>query len=482
MASKVKIESTLENKKKQKTSIFNSSSAVFFVIHNPENNIFTEISFLNHFLLKRNIKNVIATIKLRSLDGKLFDEYSIKVKEPTTYTFNPCKNIENIFIGSAYVSFKSDENLAVPFCAVVSSISTKNSVCSIHTYGRRLEEKEIGTKIDIPRTKETGWTLRDNLNTKSFAIFHNGKYDSQLVFILEVTNHKGETFHETFSKLTKAYETVILFPQEMLSNLIEKLDNQYGHGKISITGLKGVFPRMMCGNFIISETDQKHINTAQEIQFTHTNFDFGELIQPDSNGSIGYFNHPHLPDGIGLFYPVETSKNIFVKDKRYTSKSFHKFNIDSFQQIKVTAKNDKLPSRFVGASIGRWPQSELESECSTGITIEEYVTLPCHWHWGQVKPGFGIGESIISVFVHSFGKIHDTERIINLRFFDQNGLLNEREIKVEESLLIKPSDFISMDKSDGAVWYVLSGERLEEMTIFSTFIPENKAGSCEHAF
>ena len=72
---KIKIDSTLENKKKQKKSIFNSSSAVFLVLNNPLQGIATEVSLLNHFLIKRGILDVKAEIILRSLDGTEVDKY-----------------------------------------------------------------------------------------------------------------------------------------------------------------------------------------------------------------------------------------------------------------------------------------------------------------------------------------------------------------------------------------------------------------------
>ena len=62
--SNIKIESTLENKKNQKTSIHNSSSAVFFALHNPIKDIDTEISLLNHFYSREVLKTLLHELKL----------------------------------------------------------------------------------------------------------------------------------------------------------------------------------------------------------------------------------------------------------------------------------------------------------------------------------------------------------------------------------------------------------------------------------
>ena len=43
-------------------------------------------------------------------------------------------------------------------------------------------------------------------------------------------------------------------------------------------------------------------------------------------------------------------------------------------------------------------------------------------------------------------------------------------------------NILSNKKIDGPVWYVLSGNKLEDLYILSTFYPKNKSGFVEHAF
>ena len=64
-----KIESTLENKIRQQSQTIHSSSTVFWGLVNKEKKIDTRISFLNHFLLKRNIPSVSMRLCVRTMDG-----------------------------------------------------------------------------------------------------------------------------------------------------------------------------------------------------------------------------------------------------------------------------------------------------------------------------------------------------------------------------------------------------------------------------
>ncbi len=131
--SNIKIESTLENKKNQKTSIHNSSSAVFFALHNPIKDIDTEISLLNHFYSERGIKDVVARVEIRNLDGSLYKTFDLRMYKEHVYSIKLSEYVTTLFVGSIYVFFNSKENLAVPF-VLLSRLSNQKivSVLFIH--------------------------------------------------------------------------------------------------------------------------------------------------------------------------------------------------------------------------------------------------------------------------------------------------------------------------------------------------------------
>ena len=75
-----KIKTKFDQSYKKKT-FFKSSSSVFFGVYNSSQNLDTEISFLNHFILKRGIKDVVAKIELRCSNGKLKRTFDLKLKK-----------------------------------------------------------------------------------------------------------------------------------------------------------------------------------------------------------------------------------------------------------------------------------------------------------------------------------------------------------------------------------------------------------------
>ena len=237
---------------------------------------------------------------------------------------------------------------------------------------------------------------------------------------------------------------------------------------------------MLCGNFTYMYVDK--LIEANEIQFTHTNFDFYKVKQPDASSNIGYFNQPSLENGYGIIYPIKTNKEISINGQRYQSNSLQEFNIKKMSQIKICSRNENLPSRFVAAIIGKWDGFQLESECSSGTFTEDYLQVPCHWHWGLLKPGFADGISKISILRCRFGNKKDCDRKLNLRLYDSNSLLCERVISVSDYEEIDTSEYFNQVSSSGPIWYVLSGDTLEDLNIYTTFYPKGKAGFVEHAF
>jgi hypothetical protein len=345
-----------------------------------------------------------------------------------------------------------------------------------------LEQNELGGPLDLSSTVEMGWTSRDTNNVKSFAVLHGGLKSLNIDVKLQISNATNQKLIISRDYKLEPYGSVIIIPQDLSDEVIPHLDNKKGHIKLFINGLSGIFPRMLCGNFLTTSRALSNLNEASEMQFTHTNFDFSTINQPDSRSSLGYYNQPSLPTGYGIIYPVVIAKNISIGGKNYTSDSLQHIEIDSMSQLEVISKDANLPSRFVAAAVSKWYGAALESECSTGTFVEDYLLVTCHWHWGLLKPGIEQGESVISIILNKFNRNEDITRFLKLRIFSEKMLLLERDIFVDGHKEIKVTDLFARNHPEGAIWYVLSGDKLEDLNIFCTFYPSNKAGFVEHAF
>ena len=101
----------------------------------------SNISFLNHFLLKRNNKDVVLKITAINDNGVLEDSVSIEINEPIVYSLN----LESFFkqaskIKEYLVEFYSDKNLFIPFPAVMVNHIGNEFVNSVHSFNRVLND------------------------------------------------------------------------------------------------------------------------------------------------------------------------------------------------------------------------------------------------------------------------------------------------------------------------------------------------------
>ena len=124
---------------------------------------------------------------------------------------------------------------------------------------------------------------------------------------------------------------------------------------------------------------------------------------------------------------------------------------------------------------------KLESECSTGTFTKDYLKIPCHWHRGLLKPDLK-NKSTISIIMNRFDRDKNLSRKLKLRIFNEEKMILGRYIEVDGNLEINSQDFLNCELAASSTWYVLTGDNLEDLSIYSTFFPEKKIRFCRACF
>ena len=196
-------------------------------------------------------------LHIRDLSVLLILETIKEINEPKAYSFSISSLLpKNITKGeyALFIEFTSTQNLNVPFCAVVMTISSPTTVDQFHTYGRALEVNEINSNIDFPTSYETGWTINPSNKVSNQALLHNGRIFSEIDGHI-VLFKKGEEIKQ-ISLLKKKLSPFSTLKID-LEDLIEKVDDlnlkqiiqdsKYGEidAKVVLNGLKGTFPRLL---------------------------------------------------------------------------------------------------------------------------------------------------------------------------------------------------------------------------------------------
>lgn len=132
----------------------------------------TEISFVNHFLLKRGDMSVACRITAVDGEGQKISAKYFPIKEPRVYQFD----LSDLFADAAsyIVEFFSADNLFIPFPAVMVNHSGDGYINMVHSYNRILSDVFEDDVINNHVVSEASVDvlLSDTIDT--FAYFTTG--------------------------------------------------------------------------------------------------------------------------------------------------------------------------------------------------------------------------------------------------------------------------------------------------------------------
>lgn len=132
-----------------------------------------EISFLNHFLLKRGYRQVGCRITAIDLAGKRILARLYEVNEPRVYRFT-LTGMTSEPVGVYMVEFFAAENLFIPFPAVMVNHRADSFVNQVHSFNRLLNDVFEDDIINRSHQKEASIDLILDQETDTFVQFMAG--------------------------------------------------------------------------------------------------------------------------------------------------------------------------------------------------------------------------------------------------------------------------------------------------------------------
>ena len=170
------------------------SSAIFpFMINNKIDNKFL---LLGYWLIKRDIKEVLLLITIRSKSGEIIFRNKKIIDQVKAYKFSVKKLLNyksGNFIGSIEFEVFSTHDLFYPYPACVLEASSKDCSTFVHTCGRIYNDFEDLSNNSNFKPPESGFDILPDKTVKNYFSFVNGATEIKNE-ILEVTliNHKGK--------------------------------------------------------------------------------------------------------------------------------------------------------------------------------------------------------------------------------------------------------------------------------------------------
>ena len=166
------------------------SSLLVPVLLNSE----VSISFLNHFLLKRNISSVACKITAISKEGLKISSRLHEINEPRVYTIYP-QDFFDVSAACFLVEFFSSQNLVIPFPAVMINHKCVDSISSVHSFNRVLNDVFEDEEINSINTSEAAIDLVEDPDLSGFFVISTGPFGLSGQIEVKFINSEIELSH-----------------------------------------------------------------------------------------------------------------------------------------------------------------------------------------------------------------------------------------------------------------------------------------------
>jgi len=132
-----------------------------------------EISFLNHFLIKRDIPHAACRITAVDTEGHKIESRLHPLKEARVYTI-PLTGMVDRQVSSYLVDFYTPENLYVPFPAVMVNHHGPGYHNMVHSYNRILNDVFEDDEVNNQQVAESSIDVKLDWETDTFVVFTAG--------------------------------------------------------------------------------------------------------------------------------------------------------------------------------------------------------------------------------------------------------------------------------------------------------------------
>ena len=457
----------------------------------------TVISFLNHFLIKRNYKSVTLKITAINKNGNYKDSKSILIDEPKVYTFYLEQLFDDITnLGEYLIEFYSTNNLFIPFPAVMINHVGRDFINTVHAYNRVLNDIFEDEEVNSFQVCESSIEVLIDEEYDSFFIHASGPFD--LNNTLKISLNDSDQLSQ-----------VIPVNMKRLSNCTYNLSDIFKNQSISGSILKILQPNQILfyGRLLAGVLNRK----TGAFSANHSYYDTSSIAEYfDSNLSTRHY--PYFPDRQNnmTMYPIVSESildiAIEISDGNKTFKSptqklrspstiSVKFNVNELvktsglsnvSSFKVHAYSDqiKIPTRVSHQVIYSAfnSRSKLNSSINVALDNEKVFDAPqkAHIIWGQVV----VANAYESQLGICFSNPSTSGEEISIDFYDTTGLVKNvtKHLEPHRSIIFDSEFFTNFVSESEFIWYVARSKssNLNAMSFHFDRMSENASG--EHSF
>lgn len=437
------------------------------------NNSETWITFINHFLIKRNYKSVALKLTAIGNKGDLLDSQTIEISEPKVYAFNLSSIFSKFKVTNFLVEFYSDKNLFIPFPAVIVSHVGKGFCNVVHAYNRILNDVFENDNINEESVAESSI---DVLNNKSFDTFFNlASGMSKVQGDLDIFYEKDK---KKIKKKIKVSIPRLSFKTFYLSKILPK--NSEG-GTIKINQPK---PDLFFGRMLAGRLDKK----TKAFSSNHSFYDCSKTREYFKSKE-SYRTYPYFKEFNNsiIFYPIMSKCNLDIlielkyKNKLLKSKIFKfqtnskrplNININEIMQefklnnvnaftVRAVSSKGKIPTRVNHQLVYGGDKKKQALDCSINVSLtNDTVFSPSYkksFIWGAALKKNDYESKIGFCFKKNSGD----KKMVEIDFYDESGKIKFEKFTLNpsESKIIDLQRLFKKNNHSQYFWYVAKSDR-----------------------
>ena len=351
------------------------------------------ISFLNHFLIKRNNANV--GLRLTAVDelGARISTRLFPINEPRVYTFH----LQRDFCAQAtsyLIEFFSSSNMVIPFPAVMVNHRGPQSYSTVHSFNRVLNDIFEDDEINTIQVEEGAIDIAQDPLASTFFTVYAGQHRLQEEIGLRFKNNSmsvSTTLTVDIPRLTHQMFT--------LGSVFPEIEHQQG-----VLLIRQPRQDMFYGRLLVGQT-----LPSGDLSANHSYYDGSQVAGEYWNDAHPAHRTYPVIDGLTTkirIYPIQSAStlsfSVLIKDANGTT-------LATSKEFELVSPGNNSLDIDINQLIASFDIQPGEARAFTLIAKPKTGNTPMRINHQIVFSGSGL-ESSINVSMQNFNVLHSSAR------------------------------------------------------------------------
>ena len=409
------------------------------------------ISFLNHFLLKRNHKNIGCKVSAIDKNGNLIESKLHKIDQSIVYTIQLSGMVDKP-VSNYMVEFFGPDNLFIPFPAAMINHVGKDFINQVHSFNRVLNDIFEDDSINKNQVKEASVDLPLTENSDTFLLFTSGPMPCKDSFDIEVITQNRQ-FTKSYPIDLPRFGTQKISIEDNFDNLPK---GEGGIIKAKQPRQMLFYGRMLCGqmlhdnsfsanhSYYDSSTVEEYWDTSRPSQRTYPFFkeisnivriypimspgtlDFSIIIFDENGNQLEEFEIGKLQSPSNDFLDVNVNNLL--------NENIDKQKISSFALKAKTM--EKMPTRIGHQLV--YGKGNLDSSISISLFHPDifHPENKNSFKWGQMIVGTNY-DSYVGIVADPCENSEIDSHNCTVNFYSSQGKIAERTWNIKNGSAVK---------------------------------------------